>query len=315
MMKSGQCAQRGGEDHRHLDHPRDRTPEVGEELQERIGLALLELVGSVLEESLLGNVLGEAIRRRPESIQQVVEGDLRKVVVARLGRSGVRPVLGWPDSGPSVGAEAVTWPGPWPGPPARPLFPTSRPGALRRRPTGRSWPADRWPPRTGTQPRPWGPSSRPGTTGPVGRPGWCGRWVGPWGVPKSVSTLATSVRITRASASRSGGQQCGGQVLVDDRLGPVQPARPCPGSPGYRPRRRRSRGPSPTSLPWWPARPWPPVRARLLRGARRRRRAGPANPGPRPALGLDLRVDGSDELGGAGEGGVVGGHLRSGRSG
>ena len=43
---------------------------------------LLELVGSVLDESLLGDGLGETIRRRPESVQQVVERELRELTLA-----------------------------------------------------------------------------------------------------------------------------------------------------------------------------------------------------------------------------------------
>ena len=53
------------QDHRGLDHPRDRTPEVGEELQERIGLLLLDLVGPVLREPLLRLGLGEPSGESP----------------------------------------------------------------------------------------------------------------------------------------------------------------------------------------------------------------------------------------------------------
>ena len=40
------------QNHRHFDHPRDGTPEVGEEFQQRIGLLLLDLVGAVLRQPL-----------------------------------------------------------------------------------------------------------------------------------------------------------------------------------------------------------------------------------------------------------------------
>ena len=50
------------QDHRRFDHPRDRAPEIGEELQKRIGLLLLDLVGPVLDQPLLRLGLGEAVR-------------------------------------------------------------------------------------------------------------------------------------------------------------------------------------------------------------------------------------------------------------
>ena len=52
------------QDHRRFDHPGDRTPEIGEELQKLIGLLLRDLVGPILSESLLRLSLGQAIRRR-----------------------------------------------------------------------------------------------------------------------------------------------------------------------------------------------------------------------------------------------------------
>ena len=50
------------QDHRHFDHPRDRAPEIGEELQERIGLLLFDLVRPVLGQPLLRLGLAEAVR-------------------------------------------------------------------------------------------------------------------------------------------------------------------------------------------------------------------------------------------------------------
>ena len=44
--------QHPGQDHRDFDHPRDRSPEVGEELEEGIGLLLFDLVRPVLGEAL-----------------------------------------------------------------------------------------------------------------------------------------------------------------------------------------------------------------------------------------------------------------------
>ena len=40
-------------DHGHFDHPGDGTPEIGEELQERIGLLFFNLVGPVLGQPFL----------------------------------------------------------------------------------------------------------------------------------------------------------------------------------------------------------------------------------------------------------------------
>ncbi len=54
------------EDHGRLDHPRNRAPEVRQELQQRIGLLLLDLVGPVLGEPLLSLRLTEPIRRRAQ---------------------------------------------------------------------------------------------------------------------------------------------------------------------------------------------------------------------------------------------------------
>ena len=54
------------QDHRRFDHPRDWTPEIGEELQKLAGLLLLDFVWPILSEPLLRLRLGQAIRRRPQ---------------------------------------------------------------------------------------------------------------------------------------------------------------------------------------------------------------------------------------------------------
>ena len=65
-------------------------------------------------------------------------------------------------------------------------------------------------------------------------------------VPKPVSTLATSVRISSASASRSRASSAARQVLVDDRLGPAERPVAAPddrdaaAAGADRPRRRRA---------------------------------------------------------------------------
>ena len=58
----GPMADDTGQDHRHFDHPRDRTPEIGEEFQQRIGLLLLDLVRPVLGQPLRRLGLAEAVR-------------------------------------------------------------------------------------------------------------------------------------------------------------------------------------------------------------------------------------------------------------
>ena len=70
------------QDHRRFDHPGDRTPEVGEEFQDLIGLLLLDFVGPILSEPLLRLGLGQAIRRRSQFFL-----DLRE-------RQGLQIVLG-----------------------------------------------------------------------------------------------------------------------------------------------------------------------------------------------------------------------------
>ena len=52
-----------GKDHRHLDHPWDRTPEVGEEFQVWILLPCFDLVGPVLSQPFLCFGLTQSLRR------------------------------------------------------------------------------------------------------------------------------------------------------------------------------------------------------------------------------------------------------------
>ena len=50
------------EDHRHFDHPRDGTPKIGEEFQERIGFLFFNFVRPILDQPFLRLGLTEAIR-------------------------------------------------------------------------------------------------------------------------------------------------------------------------------------------------------------------------------------------------------------
>ena len=54
------------QDHRRFDHPGDRTPEIGEELQDLVGLLLRDLVRAILGQALLRLGFGEAIGRRAQ---------------------------------------------------------------------------------------------------------------------------------------------------------------------------------------------------------------------------------------------------------
>ena len=54
------------QNHRHLDHPRDRTPKIGEELQERISLLFFNLVRSILSQPALRLGLSETVQRSLE---------------------------------------------------------------------------------------------------------------------------------------------------------------------------------------------------------------------------------------------------------
>ena len=52
-----------GQNHGGFNHPRNGTPEVGEELQEFIRLLFGDLVGSILRLTLLGLGLSESVCR------------------------------------------------------------------------------------------------------------------------------------------------------------------------------------------------------------------------------------------------------------
>ena len=54
------------QDHRRFDHPGDRTPEIGQELQDLVGLLLCDLVRPILGQPLLRLDLGQAVRRRTQ---------------------------------------------------------------------------------------------------------------------------------------------------------------------------------------------------------------------------------------------------------
>ncbi len=54
------------QDHRHFDHPRDGTPKIGEEFQERIGFLFFNLVRPILGQPFLRLGLSEAVRRRAQ---------------------------------------------------------------------------------------------------------------------------------------------------------------------------------------------------------------------------------------------------------
>ncbi len=70
------------QDHRRFDHPGDRSPEIGEEFQDLVGLLLGDLVRTILSEPLLRLRLGQAVRRRGQFFL-----DLRQ-------RQGLQVVLG-----------------------------------------------------------------------------------------------------------------------------------------------------------------------------------------------------------------------------
>ena len=54
------------QDHRRFDHPGDWTPEIGQELQDLVGLLLRDLIRPILSEPLLRLSLSQAIWRRTQ---------------------------------------------------------------------------------------------------------------------------------------------------------------------------------------------------------------------------------------------------------
>ena len=76
--------QHARQDHRGLDHPRDRTPEIGQQFQERIFLLLLDLIRPVPGQPLLRLGLAQAIRRRPQPLLHLRQGK-RLQLILRIG--------------------------------------------------------------------------------------------------------------------------------------------------------------------------------------------------------------------------------------
>ena len=96
MKKSGQCPTTARQNHRHFDHPRDGTPKIGEEFQERIGFLFFNLVRPILGQPFLRLGLGEAVRRRPQFFLHLRHGQGFQIVLRigfrsrlRLGSLGV----------------------------------------------------------------------------------------------------------------------------------------------------------------------------------------------------------------------------------
>jgi hypothetical protein len=77
-------------DHGRFDHPRDRTPKIGEEFQEQVGLLFFNLVRPVLGQPFLCLGLTEAVRRRPQFFLHFRHGQGFQIVL-RIGfRSRLR---------------------------------------------------------------------------------------------------------------------------------------------------------------------------------------------------------------------------------
>ncbi len=83
---------RGRQNHRHFNHPRDGAPEVGEEFQDRIGLLFFDLVRPILGQPLQRLGLSEAVRRRPQFLLHFRHGQGFQIVL-RIGlRFGSLPI-------------------------------------------------------------------------------------------------------------------------------------------------------------------------------------------------------------------------------
>jgi len=71
------------QDHCDFDHPRDRTPEVGEEFEQRIALLLFDLIGSIPDKSLLGVGCSESIRGVPKPLLHLGERNGLQIIARR----------------------------------------------------------------------------------------------------------------------------------------------------------------------------------------------------------------------------------------
>ena len=74
MPKSGQCRATARQNHGRFDHPGNRAPKIGKELQERIGFLFFDLVRPILGQTFLRLGLGEAIRRRSSFFSTLTRG-------------------------------------------------------------------------------------------------------------------------------------------------------------------------------------------------------------------------------------------------
>ena len=79
------------QDHRRFDHPGDRTPEIGEELQDLVGLLLRDLVRPKLSQPLFRLGLGQAIRRRAELFLDLCQRPGLQIVVGDRLQSALDP--------------------------------------------------------------------------------------------------------------------------------------------------------------------------------------------------------------------------------
>jgi hypothetical protein len=77
----GPVPEHPGQDHCDLDHPRDGTPEVGQQFEERVGLLLDNLVRAVLGESLGRLGLGQTVGGAVQSLLHLAERNRLQVVV------------------------------------------------------------------------------------------------------------------------------------------------------------------------------------------------------------------------------------------
>ena len=89
--KIGPVPDHARQNHRHFDHPRDGTPKIGEEFQERISLLLFNLVGPILGQPFLRLGLRETVRRRPQFFLHLRQGQGFQIVLC----AGLRTRLGF----------------------------------------------------------------------------------------------------------------------------------------------------------------------------------------------------------------------------